>query len=142
MKRKTKKISGRFVALPHVILNSPAWKELSADARCIFIELKQRYNGKNNGFIGLGYRDAAQAFKGGKDTARTRLEELQAHGFVRMINKGHRGNRHATEWLLTTERDDRNDHAASHDWKDYKGKSPVPAQGHTVPIEGQNAGVA
>jgi hypothetical protein len=123
MARKKKQISGRFVALPHALLNDHAWQGLTSDARCIFIELKRRYNGKNNGFIGLSYRDAAKTFNGGKDTARIRLIELQKAGFIRLTNKSHKGNRHATEWLLTTERDDRNNHAPSNDWKAYEKKA-------------------
>lgn len=125
MKTRKQK-AGRFVALPHALLNSDAWKDLTPDARCIFIELKRRYNGKNNGSIGLSYRDAAKSFKGGKDTARTRLRELHEHGFIRMTNKSHKGNRHATEWLLTTERDDRNNHPPSNEWKAYEEKSQYP----------------
>ena len=111
---------GRYVALPHIILNSPAWKALSPHARCLFIEMKRRYNGQNNGFITLSHREAAEAFCGGKGTAQKRFAELVTSGFIRMANKGHYGNRHASEWLLTTEDDDRNGHKPSHDWKHFK----------------------
>jgi len=121
--KRGKKYPGGFIALPNIVCKHPAWKELSADARCLYIELKFRYNGSNNGFIGLSCREAAEVFHGGKDTARTRLKELQDHGFIKRVHKGHYQNRHATTWLLTTEPDDRNGHRSSDEWKQYVSKS-------------------
>lgn len=119
MRRKKRKGSGRFVSIPHVILDSAAWKSLSSDACRLYVELKRRHNGQNNGFITLSYREAAQVINGGKSTAYARMQELQEHGFVRMVNKGQFQNRHATTWLLTTESDDRANHHPTNDWKNY-----------------------
>lgn len=113
-----------FLRVINAIYDHPAWKELSADARCILLELIRRYNGRNNGFITLSCREAAAIFHGGKGTAQTRLSELQAHGLVKIVNKGVYQNRHATTWLLTFETDDRNSHRPTHDWKSYKAKNP------------------
>ena len=44
----------RFLQLPHFLLTSEAWKSLNPIERTLFIEVAQRYNGHNNGEIGLG----------------------------------------------------------------------------------------
>ena len=39
----------RYVKLRHWLLNSQAWNSLSGNARALYVELAQRYNGSNNG---------------------------------------------------------------------------------------------
>lgn len=94
---------GRFVALPFNMLESLAWRDLSLQAAIIFIELKRRFNGKNNGEIPLSCREAATVAKCGKGTASKKLDELIAHGFINPASKGHFHNRHASTWILTCE---------------------------------------
>lgn len=115
--QKRRKYGGAFVLLPHVIINSPAWHNLSCRARCVFIELQKRYNGRNNGSISLSVREAADIVKGSKSTAHKVFKELQNNGFIKLVNKGHMGNRHASTWLLTTQKDDRTGSSRTDDWK-------------------------
>jgi hypothetical protein len=93
----------RFVQLFHWMLNSPAWKDLDAVARAIYVELTFRYNGQNNGRIGYSARQAAQDLKISKDTAARGLRSLQAHGFIVVEKRGafHCKIRHASEYRLT-----------------------------------------
>lgn len=42
---------GRFVALPHVVLDSPAYRSLSFRARALLIDVARQYSGKNNGAL-------------------------------------------------------------------------------------------
>jgi DNA-binding transcriptional MocR family regulator len=62
-----------------------------------------RYNGFNNGSIGLSVRDAAVALNVGRSTASRAFKELQDRGFIETVRKGHfdRKARHASEWRLT-----------------------------------------
>lgn len=63
MARKKHRRSGdyeRFVALPHYMLRSPAWKTLPPDAKALLIEVWMRHNGMNNGEIAYSVREAQQ----------------------------------------------------------------------------------
>jgi hypothetical protein len=85
------------------MLRSPAWRSLSAVARCIFLELAAIYNGSNNGFIALSTRDAAKHVRCSKDTAARALTELMDKGFIVCCSRGHfdRKSPHASEYRLT-----------------------------------------
>jgi predicted transcriptional regulator len=93
----------RFVQLHHWLLNTAAWKDLSAVERSIYVELLFRYNGQNNGRIGYSARTAANALKIGKATAARALRSLQSHGFIVVEKRGafHCKIRHASEYRLT-----------------------------------------
>jgi hypothetical protein len=49
----------RYVKLRYWLLNSQAWNSLSGNARALYVELAQRYNGSNNGRIPYSVREAA-----------------------------------------------------------------------------------
>src|SRR5690242_10676361 len=51
----------RFLSLHHYLLKSAAWKSLRPVERALYIEVAQRWNGFNNGQIGLGVREAGEA---------------------------------------------------------------------------------
>lgn len=42
---------GRFVALPHVVIDSPAYRSLSFRARALLVDVARQYDGKNNGSL-------------------------------------------------------------------------------------------
>ena len=94
---------GRWVQLPYYLLETAAWKSLDATARCIYIELKYRYNGSNNGRIPYGVREVAMALHIGKSTAARGFAMLKDRGFIiaGLEGKFERKRRHASEWLLT-----------------------------------------
>lgn len=73
-----------WVMLEHYLLASPAWCDLSANARVVYVELKRRYNGKNNGMLRLSTREAAAIIKAeaSNDTGARALTELADHGFI------------------------------------------------------------
>src|SRR6266446_6614469 len=63
MARKKHRKSGdyeRFVALPHYMLRSPAWKTLPPDAKALLIDVWMRHNVMNNGEISYSVREAGQ----------------------------------------------------------------------------------
>ena len=99
---KGRSTTERFVQLPHWLLKCPAWRQLSPVGRCILIELLSIYNGRNNGYIALSARDAAERVGCSKDTANRAFVELRAIGFVEVSIVGafHRKTRHATEYRL------------------------------------------
>jgi len=93
----------RYLALPHYMLNSRAWKSLTAIERALFVEVAQRYNGQNNGEIGLGVREAGEALHIRPQTAGRAFQVLVAKGFLR-IGRDSAFNvksRLAREWIVT-----------------------------------------
>lgn len=114
---------GRFVALPYNLLESDAWKDLSPGATLVYIELKRRYNGSNNGDIPLSCREAGNVAHCGKGTVGKKFAELIDHGFIKPAIKGRFHNRHASTWILTCQT-----HAGqspSNEWKNFS-KSKMP----------------
>lgn len=94
---------GRHVRLPFYLMDTPAWQSLDPVARVIYVELKRRFNGSNNGRICYGVREAAAALRIGKSTAARALTILVDRGFISVALKGtfDRKVRHSSEWLLT-----------------------------------------
>jgi hypothetical protein len=95
----------RHVRLYHWMTDSPAWHDLDAVSRAIYLELAKRYAGpgSNNGRIPYSVREAASELGIHKATASRSLQSLVDHGFVVCTRKGHFDlkTRHATEWQLT-----------------------------------------
>ena len=104
-KRNDRERSPRHVRLYHYMMNSPAWHDINAIARAIYIEIAKRYAGvgSNNGRIPYSVREAAAELKIGTATASRALAALVDHGFIVPVTKGafSRKIRHATEWRLT-----------------------------------------
>jgi hypothetical protein len=71
-----------WVMLEHYLLACPAWRDLSSNARVVYIEAKRRYNGKNNGEIRLSTREAAAVLNASNDTGARAITELIDHGFL------------------------------------------------------------
>jgi hypothetical protein len=99
----------RFVALPHYILECPAWLSLTAPARVVYLELMRLYNGSNNGSLALSVRDASDRCNVAKDTASRAFLELSEKGFIECMRLGgfSRKTRLATEWRVTALKCDR-----------------------------------
>ena len=83
-------------------MDTPAYQSLSPNARCILMELMKRYNGFNNGNVGLGCREAGDAIGRSRNTSMRAFKELEDRGFIKCRELGAftRKNRMATTWLL------------------------------------------
>lgn len=97
----------RFVMLPHYLLSSPAWRALKPTPRALYVVLASRYNGSNNGSLGLGEREAAKELNlSDRRAVRKAFADLEAHGLIKATKRGAfnvkltEGN-WATEWALT-----------------------------------------
>ena len=106
-----------FVQLSRFIKRSQAWHELSLPARCALIELLDRYNGINDGMIGLGLRGLAAALKCSHGTALNALRELDDARLAHPITGGHWRGKRATEWRITFYRCDKTGELPFKDWK-------------------------
>jgi hypothetical protein len=93
----------RFLQLPHFLLTSEAWKSLSPIERTLFIEVAQRYNGHNNGEIGLGVRAAGEALHVRPQTVGNAFHVLIEAGFLKVGRDSafNVKSRLAREWIVT-----------------------------------------
>lgn len=80
-----------WVQLPEWLLSSPAWQSLSVGARALYVEIKRRYKGGNNGDVRLSHREAASALGVHRNTVGPWFRELEALGFIRQLEGPHLG---------------------------------------------------
>lgn len=80
--------SGHFVALYGWMMNTAAWRSLKPQSRAVYVEVARLYNGRNNGYLGLGARDAAARAKINKDTACKCFAILVDTGFLEAAQLG------------------------------------------------------
>ena len=118
--RKGRRKKEPFVQLKRYMINHVSWRKLHPGARVIYIELRNRFNGINNGEISLSCREAAGVALCGKDTARRHLNQLIEHGFIKIASKGYFRNRHASTWILTNE--DLYDTGPTNEWAKWRPK--------------------
>lgn len=98
-----KKGAGRHVQLPEWVQASQAWASLKPGPRALYIELKRRYNGGNNGRIILSHRNAAKALGVHRNTVGPWFDELEARRFIRATQGHHLGPSgvgQSTQWAL------------------------------------------
>jgi hypothetical protein len=86
-----KRGAGRFVQLPEWVLATQAWATLPPGPRALYIELKRRYNGANNGEIFLSHRDAAIALHVHRNTVGPWFKMLEERGFIHLTRAPHLG---------------------------------------------------
>jgi len=101
--KKRKRGGGRFVQISEMMQATEAWATLKPGPRALYIELKRRYNGRNNGQILMSCREAADLINVHRNTIPGYLAELQARGFVREVRRGYLGaggHGIASSWLL------------------------------------------
>ena len=81
---------------------SEAWKSLTPVPRALFVEVAQRWNGFNNGQIGLGIREAGRAIHVKHTTACWAFRVLQERGFLVLTrDSSFDQKRLAREWRVT-----------------------------------------
>lgn len=108
-----------FISLPRHVKRSAAYHGLSHKARCALIEIIDRHDGINNGFIGLGVRELADELVCSTSTANRALAELDDAGLIRPVKLGsykHK-TKWATEWRLMFKRCDVTGDAPVKNWK-------------------------
>jgi hypothetical protein len=98
-----------FVQLHNWLLDSPAWRALSPNARCVYLAVKRHYDGKNNGSISFSARQAGDAIGTSHHTGNRALAELIEAGFIEITEDSNfdRKVKIARSYLLTEAADDR-----------------------------------
>ena len=101
---KTK--SNGFIRLDRHLWQSDDWRALSVNAQVAIIDMWARFNGRNNGQIVYGLRDAMARLRCSKSTALRTFAELQDAHLIEAVIKGsfdhNNGARKgmATKWRL------------------------------------------
>jgi len=86
-----KRGAGRHVQLPEWLQASEAWATLAPGPRALYIELKRRFNGSNNGQVVFSHRGAAVALNVHRNTVGPWFSELQKRGFIFMTQAPYLG---------------------------------------------------
>lgn len=138
---------GQYMPLPYNLTRSAAFRRLSGNALKVFIEIRSRFNGANNGRLSLSFQDAADLLGMSKSSVKRAFDELVEKGFLKKRREGQWYGRLAAEYILTTEGHD--GHLATNDWKRWtqprhrKSKNPAPrrrANRRHAPEEYRSAG--
>ena len=113
----------RFVKLIYPLLESEAWRWLKPNSQAVYIELRRRFNGSNNGKISFSLAEGARILMASKSTIQKALIELEEHGFIKLVKKGRFQGRRASEYALTDEQLD--GYPPTREWRQWR-----PTQAH------------
>ena len=134
-KTKGRRMNELFVKLPHRLLDSPAWQDLSPRAKDIFIRLNRKYNGHNNGDLSMPLSELKRKRVACSSQTLTKaLDELWSHGFIVLTREGSFGaSRICNLWAVTTspihenyEKGIKGTQSPSNDWKIWSPEQPAP----------------
>jgi len=78
----------KFVKLDEELLASDAWAFLKPGPRMLYVELKRKFTGSNNGSIFMSHRDAAIALNVTKDTITGYFKALEKVGMIQATSAG------------------------------------------------------
>jgi hypothetical protein len=90
----------RFLALPHVVMDSPAFRNLSGPGLRLLLDIARKYTGTNNGQLVACSKYLKPRGWNSQDTASRARRELEAAALIVETRKGMRPNR-ATWYALT-----------------------------------------
>ncbi|MBL4871835.1 MAG: hypothetical protein JKY41_00175 [Rhodobacteraceae bacterium] len=130
-----KKGAGRHVQLSEWLQASEAWATMKPGPRALYVEIKRRYNGTNNGLIILSHRDAAVSLSVNRNTVGAWFKELQWRGFIRMTQAPHLGPSgigKASIWAIEDEAT-ADMKPATKNFMKWKNKNPAQKAGYPVP---------
>lgn len=98
---------------------SDAWRSLSGNAVRIWVELRARYNGRNNGDLSLSHGEAVDLLAIGRATVSRAFSQLEDRGFIRKTRQGSTQGRLATTWAIT-DRPMRPGEPTTNEWQGWR----------------------
>jgi hypothetical protein len=107
-----------FVMIMNAMFDSDSWRYMSPTGRALYMEIRRKYNGYNNGEIGFSCRQAGEVLGCTKNTASKAFLELIIHGFIKPAKTASFSMRHSREWTLTCEAVAK--HAPTNEWKNWQ----------------------
>ncbi len=116
--RKGRNYGEQFVPIPYAMARSAAFRSLSGPALKVWVELRSRFNGMNNGDLSVSLDEASRLLGMGKATAKRAFDELEEKGFIKLTKRGSWYGRMATTWSVT----DRSlkGERPTNDWKNWR----------------------
>lgn len=134
-RRKTDK-TGRsadeqYWNVPFPLARSDAFRQLPGACLKVFIELRCRYNGSNNGKLTLSLDEAARLLCLSKSTVKRAFEILEERGFLKLRVRGKWYGRKASEWIVTML--PLNGVPPTNEWKQWQPKKPLREARKSVP---------
>lgn len=99
-RRKVDRDGGQYIALPWVVMDSPAYLGLSHPARALLLELARQYKGNNNGRLVLCEKYLAPRGWKSADVINRAKRLLLDSGLIQETRKGQRPNKAA--WFALT----------------------------------------
>lgn len=92
---KDKRDGGQYIALPHVVIDSPSFRALGYAARALLIDISRQYTGTNNGKLVACTRYLKPMGWNSHGTVSRALAEIKAAGLLIETRMGMRPNRAA-----------------------------------------------
>ena len=92
---------GQYFKMSYRMAQSPAIRSLNGSALKVFIELRCRFNGSNNGKMTLSMDEASRLLHMSKSTVRDALDQLIDRGLVKRTKLGQWYGRLASEYAVT-----------------------------------------
>src|SRR5690606_17020387 len=113
---------GSWTGIPHAVMDSDAYLDLSLWARAILVEIVRKMNGYNNGKIAVSYAYlTARLNNSNKRKIGAAIAELMSHGFLDTEAaadwKGRRSREYRLTFVNTTPGDKHK--AATNDYRDW-----------------------
>ena len=102
--KKHKRGTPQFVMLYNWMIDSEAWLDLKAQPRALYLLIKRRFNGSNNGEIYLSHREAAKLLNMHRNSIGAYFDVLIEHGFLKQTSRPHLGPSgvgQSSKWELT-----------------------------------------
>ena len=120
---KFEKMTGRrnkegFIKITHQMFDNINYIKLSSSAKTVLLLFIRRYNGMNNGEIGVGIAEGAKLCNLSKNTFSKASHELIDKGFIKVKTKGMFTYKLATTYILTFL--NYNNNPPTNEWKEYK----------------------
>ena len=110
-------------------VNALSTASVTGAALKVWVELRSRFSGRNNGRITLSWDEAARILHMGKTTIGRAFDELEEKGFIVMTKRGQWYGRMASEWAVTDRQLD--GHLPTNAWKNWRAQ-PKPKNRSSV----------
>jgi DNA-binding transcriptional ArsR family regulator len=91
----------QYLKIPYFTTKSDVFRSLTGSALKVWIELRCRFNGGNNGELSLSMDEGARLLGMSKSTVQRAFGELEDKGFLKLKKRGQWYGRMATEWIIT-----------------------------------------
>ena len=118
---------GSFVKLDYGLLSTEAWQHLTPRACKLYIAVRIRCNGMNNGYISYSIREAMELLACNPNTACGAFDELMDKGFLKCAHNSTLSlkTKEARLWTITAEKI--GDNPPTRDFKGWqKNKTRLP----------------